>query len=166
MSAKKDVYNFIREKLLEIQDVKTVRLYNRQIEKLSEESTFELPSVFFEFMDLEYKAKGKGTQEADTNIRLYVCLQSLETEELAIFDLMEKIQSKIQGLTDTINFSPLNRVSESQDIDHDNVIVWLMDYTTLITDIEGNSDAKRVITTIEGAEIKTIQEKPRLNQIN
>lgn len=169
MSAKKITYLAIKEKLLALENVKHCLLFNSQFDNMDDENTFPFPCVFVEFLQLDYTAKALGTQEADARIRLHVGFESLKTEELAILDLLEAIQGTLQGFTDDATFSPLNRVFEGQDVNHDQVIVWLMDYETLITDTAGHRDNKLVETSLDDicidVDTSTEATKPWLKQI-
>lgn len=162
MSAKKDTYTAVRAALLAIATLKTVRLYNSQFLNLEKEATFELPAALVEFVQLSYTAKAKGIQEADTTVRIHVAYNSLLSEDTAILDIMDEIQGVLQGFTSTAPHGPLNRTNETQDINHDAVSVWTMDYTTLITDVSGCTDSDLVEATLNGFIITANASKPWL----
>lgn len=169
MSAKKDFYLALRALILDNTSVKHCQLYNSQFQEISTENTFLFPCVFIEFTAIEWQTRALGRQEADTTIRLHVGFESLATEELVILDLLDEIHAVLQGfcIADLIN--PLDRVFEGQDTNHDNVIVWLLDYNTLLFDNAGNRANKLVLTTLTELEIDadttTEATKPRLGEI-
>lgn len=149
MSTKKDFYLAVRAKLEAIEGIKHVRLYNSQFDEMDNENTFPFPCVFIEFSALDWLTKSEGYQEAETTIKLHVGFESVKTEELEILDLLEDIHADLQGMHDPEYYTPLDRSFEGQDTNHDNVIVWQMDYDTLLSDNAGNRNNKLVKTTIE-----------------
>ncbi len=149
MSTKKDFYLAVKAKILDNTDVKHVRLYNSQFDEMDSENTFPFPCVFIEFSALDWITKSEGYQEAETTIKLHVGFESVKTEELEVFDLLEDIHEDLQGMHDPEYYTPLNRSFEGQDTNHDNVIVWQVDYDTLLSDNSGNRNNKLVETTIE-----------------
>lgn len=167
MSAKLDFYDIIKARILEkVPAVKTLRLFNNQFENEEKENAFAYPAVFVQFLNLNWIAKPQGLQEADAVIRLHVGFHSLETEEREIFTLIEDIHKAVQSLSTAELFGDLNRVNEEQDIDHGNVIVWLADYSTLLTDVSGYRSKDLVLTQITEAEFTRESEGVRLNQIH
>jgi hypothetical protein len=168
MSTKKDFYLAVRAQL-ETAGVKHVRLYNSQFDEMDNENTFAFPCAFIEFTQLDWLTKSEGYQEADTVVRIHVGFESVKTEELEILDLLETIHSNLQGLHNPEYFTPLDRAFEGQDTNHDNVIVWLLDYDTLLSDNSGNRNLKLVKTTITDLEVNkdntTDVTKPRLLRI-
>lgn len=148
MSSKKDLYIAVKERLIANTGVKHCRLYNSQFDEMDGEDTFEFPCAFVEFTQLQWLTKSEGYQEADAMIRIHVGFESVKTEELDILDLLEDIHSELQGFNDPAYFTPLDRAFEGQDTNHDNVIVWLLDYDTLLSDNAGNRNNKLVKTTI------------------
>jgi len=169
MSAKKELYRAIREIILNKTAVKHCRLYNSQFDNMEQEDTFLFPCAFVEFAQLDYVTKSEGLQEAEARIRIHVGFESLETEELDILDLMEDLHAELQGFNVTDLFTPLDRVFEGQDVNHDNVIVWLMDYETLLTDLSGHRNNKLVKTKIDelcvDVDTSTEASKPRLGRL-
>ena len=168
MSTKKDFYLAVRAQL-ETTSLKHVRLYNSQFDEMDGENTFPFPCAFIEFTQLQWLTKSEGYQEADTVFRIHVGFESIKTEELVVLDLLEEIHAALQGLHDPEYFTPLDRGFEGQDTNHDNVIVWMLDYDTLLSDNAGNRNAKLVKTTITELQIDkddtTDLTKPRLARL-
>lgn len=163
MSAKKELYLAVKERLEGNTSVKHVRLFNSQFDEMDNEDTFPFPCVFVEFATLQYLTKAEGLQEADVVLRFHVGFESLKTEELEILDLLDDIHEDMQGFAKTDLFTPFDRVFEGQDTNHDNVTVWLMDYETLLSDLSGHRKNKLVkMEKIDELCIETDVEKPRL----
>ena len=165
MSAKIETYNKIREKIIEETYIKHCLLYNSQFDNMNQEDTFPFPCSFIEFSQLNYITKQEGLQEAEAIIRIHVGDESLQREDLSIIEYMEEIHSSLQGYSADNLFTPLNRVFEGQDTNHDNVRVWVMDYETLIYDLSGHRNNKRIKTSIKDVCINVYPGKPWLKRI-
>lgn len=165
MSIKKEVYRAVRDKLLTETGVETSRLYNSQFDNLDKENVFTFPAAFIEFAQLDYVSNAEGTQEGDARIRIYLGYDSLKTEDLDVLDLMEEVHLALQGFLAVENSTPLVRIYEGQDVNHDVVAVWLMDYTTKLTDTAGNRKNKLVKMQLDEICITPEAEKPRLKEL-
>lgn len=165
MSAKKDLYLAVKKQLLEKTGVKHCLLFNSQFDEMDNENTFPFPCAFIEFTNLDWLTKSEGYQEADTTIRIHLGFESLKTEELDILDLNEDVHAALQRLEVKDLFTPLDRSFEGQDTNHDNVIVWLMDYETLLSDNAGNRNEDLVKTKISDLCVEKNVDKPRLQEI-
>jgi hypothetical protein len=167
MSAKLDLYDNIKARITElVPEIKTVRLFNNQFEKEKTENAFDYPCLFVEFMSLPWETKSKGLQEAAAVIRLHLGFESLETEEREIFSLAEKVHQNIQKHSAADLFTNLTRINEMPDGDHDAVIVWLIDYSTLLYDTSGHITKKLVPAKIDDLEITVDPDGPYLKQIH
>lgn len=171
MNTKKELYLAIKGKLTDGAEpiVKHCALYNSQFDNMDSEDTFSFPCAFIEFTQLQWLTKSEGYQEADAIVRIHIGFESLKTEELDVLDLLETIHAKLQGFNVDLLFTPLDRNFEGQDTNHDNVIVWMMDYDTLLSDNSGNRNNKLVKTSIGSLKIDrddtTGQTAPRLGEI-
>lgn len=143
--SKKIAYSEIKAKLETISELKTVRLWNNQIESDNKEIAFDYPCVFCEF-SYDWTQRSYGNQLGVGEIVLYIAQKELSKENIDIFDLIEKVFLTMNGFqTDTI-VNPLIRVGDEQDVNHGNIIVWKQSYTFSVEDTTGNKDIPR--TTI------------------
>ena len=145
MSVKKTLYlNLVDKFKNDLPQVKTFRLFNNQFTSEEMESSLNYPAVFMEFETIDYRSITGGSQNIDFQINFHVGFASLETEDLKILDLLDEIYKSIQG------FCGLQRSSEQQDVNVDNVAVWNQIYTTTIVDDAANIDQnrKRVLVPI------------------
>ena len=166
MSAKLEFYDTVKSRLLEkVPAIKTVRLFNSQFDNEQLENAFEYPAVFIQFLNITWTTKTKGLQKADAVIRLNVGFHSLKTEEREIFLLLEEIHKALQGFGNENLFGFIDRVNEEQDIDHGNVIVWLVDYGAVITDTSGLWCNNMVLTNIQTLEVASESEGVRLKRL-
>lgn len=163
MSAKKDFYLAIKAELLKT-SVKTARLFNNQFIKIDQEKPFPFPAVMVQFLELDYTTRGDLSQYGDTIARLHIGYDSLKTEDLAVFDLLDEIHAVIQGLTISELFTPLDRVHEEQDVDHDVLSVWVVDYSFKLNDIAASRTNNLIKTELTGVDIDINPAKPWLKQ--
>jgi len=175
MSVKKDLYLAVKKRVLNTTSIQHFALYNSQFEELDKEDAFPFPCVFLEFSDLQYETVAKGGQKGDFEIRLHVGFESIMTEDLEILSIIDDLHEKLQGFTNSESsgividdpkdyFLPLNRVSESQDTNHDNITVWQIDYSTFVHDNSGhvnNGLIKTKLTTLD-VDLDPDTYKPRL----
>jgi hypothetical protein len=165
MSIKKSTYIAIRDRILLETGVKTSRLYNSQFDNEGQEATYTLPVAFIEFAELVYTSNAEGVQEIAARIRIHVGASSLKTEDLGVLDLLETVHASLQGFSAVPDSTPLDRVFEGQDVNHDNVTVWVMDYTTRLTDTSGARNNKLISIMLEVIDVDGEAEKPRLRPI-
>lgn len=133
-NAKKDLYLAVRQQILDkVPAVKHVLLFNNQFDRDTEEEAFTYPCVFFEFVQLIHSGVTLNQQKSDIQIRLHIGYESLFTEDLGIFDLIQDINVAIQGFSGPL-FSGLQRIEERQDLDHDMCNIWQIDYECNLTD--------------------------------
>ena len=146
MSVKLDIFNDIVTAVEPIEEVNTVRLWNSQLENEATEIPFNYAAVFIEFSEIPWTstnqqpstlgAQGNVTKEqkgVGALVIIHATFSQLENETLSfplIDAIIDKIYFKIQGLFIDQKYSPLLRVGERQDADHDRVIDWQMDFLT------------------------------------
>ena len=164
MSTKRDTYLKIKEVLEGVPAVKHVRLFNNQYTNIAREKPFPFPAVFIQFLELDYTTRGDLTQDGLTRARLHIGYDSLKTEDLAVFDLLDDIHKALQGLELVNVFTPLDRVHEEQDVDHDIISVWLVDYAFKIRDFSGSRNSKLVAANPQDVSIAINAGKPWLKQ--
>lgn len=137
------LFDALKELIAEkVPEIKTFRLYNNQFAKEGVEKAFAFPAVFVEFSALEYLTKSESLQEADTIIRFYLGFSSLKTEDRDIFILAGKLNFQLQNFSVPNLTTAFDRKREEQDSDHDAVIIWRMEYNTLLTDNTANRKNK------------------------
>lgn len=143
MNPKLEIFDALASMIAEkIPEIKTFRLYNNQFEKEAVEKTFPFPALFLEFPSLDYSSKGESLQVGDAIIRFHLGFVSLKTEDRAIFELESKLYFQLQGFGLADVCTPLDRKREVQDVNHDALIVWQIEYNTLITDNTANRKNK------------------------
>jgi hypothetical protein len=168
MNPKLDLFDAIQARITEeIPEIKTFRLYNNQFAKEGAEKAFGYPALMVEFVEEPYITKNESLQEADLTLVFHLGFASLKTEDRAIFELSQKVNQSLQGFSVSDSFSPLNRRRELQDTDHDGVIVWKIEYNTLLTDNTAHRKRRLVLMTTEvDLEIEKDPSAPWLQQLD
>lgn len=136
-----DVFVAMRTKLFaDIPDLKTVRLYNNQFERMNEESAFDFPCVFIQYSTLASNDLGQGVRCIDFVITLHLGFERLDLsqggvkyngvvvpEEIGFFEFQNDVYKSMN------HFRPAGcsamQVSEQRtDDDHNNVYVHQIDF--------------------------------------
>ena len=144
MNPKTTLFNALSALLKEKTTVKTVLFFNNQFEKEKSERPKLFPCVLVEFANLDYISKSESLQEGDTTIRLHVGLESLAEQEQKVLEVIDEIHFFLQNWSIADLTSPLDRKNERQDSDHDSLIVWQVEYNTLLSDNSANRRRKLV----------------------
>jgi len=127
--SKSIVFNEIKDQIAaEAPEFRKFGLWNNQFDNIDDENAFHFPAVFLEFSDLEFVNRSAGIQEMQGLITFHIGQEELDDKSIAILDLVDVVAKALNGfMTDTI-LVPLLRVNERQDPDHDQLIVWEMDF--------------------------------------
>ena len=81
-------------------------LWNRQVELIEQETPFACPTVFVEFMPMEWKTRGNRVQDCDLTVRLHIVTESLvgsageastEQQALECFDIIDLLTAELHG---------------------------------------------------------------------
>ncbi|WP_312296862.1 hypothetical protein [Chryseobacterium sp.] len=100
------------------------------------------PAVLIAFMRFEWSDIGGGVKQGKGLVRVRVICEnyaesysgSIDQElALSFFDLNEKVDAALEGFSGT-KFSEMKKVSDEDDLDHNNVIVTVYEYETTIID--------------------------------
>ena len=75
---RKFLYLSLMDKILALKNeagesvIKTVDLWNEQVEFIEQEDPFELPAIFIEFQPIRWMSLSGDVQQADATIRLHI----------------------------------------------------------------------------------------------
>ena len=149
MNVKKEIFSAIKTTLLNKTKINSVKLFNSQFSNLGDEDVISFPSVLVEFSLIDYISELEGFQKGDFNVRLHVGFQTLKTDDLSILDLLETINFEVSGIVFEVDISGFSRLSERQDVDHDNLIVWTLDFKVSAIDksAQRNNRLRRAVIT-------------------
>lgn len=155
MSVKLNLYNDIATALGTVTEIKTIGIFNNQYETEAEEKAKAYPCCFVEFAGIEWvqtqqqpikKVNVQKQQKANAVITIHIGFEDLQDETAnftAIDPIIQKVYLALQDLTGDY-YSVLNRIAERQDSDHDNVIVWQMDFSTMLEEVGEEADLTKV----------------------
>lgn len=159
MSLKKEIFLTIKNKIDADfkDDVKTFRLFNDQFENEEEENAFPYNAVFLQYENIDYGPTTAGSQQGDILLTLHVGFETMEDDDLRIFDLLDKL---FLMMTD-LNIG-MTRIREVQDISHDNIQVWTQSYkVTQIDDTASIPKRRKTTVTVTGVDVvKDLQIDP------
>lgn len=160
MSVKLTLYNAIKTKVLAMTDsgsnkiVNTFGHWNNQFDRINEEKQFLFPAVYLEFSSISWKTDVKvdnknHTQQARgvCNLTIHVGVENKKDEDDSFpldIAIIDSIYDQLNGLQG-VQFTPLKRISESDDTNHNNIRHWLVVYETEIHE-KGFTDTKIDVT--------------------
>lgn len=132
--SKKQLYICVKDKITGgASSIKTVGLYNNQFDNEDEETPFKYPAVFCEFQPIVWEQKGKLIQQAEVTLTLHIGIEKY-TEDLTSFDIIEEVHKTVENFSSGF-FTPLHRIEERVDHNHDNIRIHQVDYLTRLTDV-------------------------------
>ena len=150
------VFNSLKSTLEAISGVQHVALWNNQVSNENMEIPFLYPAIFIQFTNDNFKEYSKGIQDFDSVITLHICFESYATDDTAILTLKETVYSAVHKKTQTATNSPMYRVAERENYDHNNIQVYEQDYRTTIKDFGADQRATTSATVTILATPKTI----------
>jgi hypothetical protein len=132
------------------QDLQTVSLYtrifNNQIKKQQEGNiySFALPAAFIEIVNnANYNRLGNGYSESDLVFRIYLAHWFTDAQDgtmeqdLLIYDLRDSVIALLSNYRPT-GCGNLCLTSEQQDYEHNDVYVYVLEFTTGYIDTTGS----------------------------
>lgn len=133
--SKKQVFLDIKE-LINIHSkyINTVEMWNNQIDvdgNESREFPFTMPAVFVSFEQLNWQLgnNDKSQRTAICTIGIRVVIEDYEWNTADYFKIVDAVNYALHG-RDTSHTTQLQRSEEIQDIDHDNCVIWQINYET------------------------------------
>lgn len=134
--------------------IKTIDLWNNQWANLSTEKAFLFPSVFIEFMPIQWRSVGGGVQVADALITLHIGSKTNassrdgNTEKptfLKHLRTIDAVHALITGWgNETGYMSSFTRVSSTHDHDHDDIISHMEVYRVTVKDFSAQKPMLKV----------------------
>lgn len=95
---RKEVYNKIKERLGEIEEIRHIDMWNRNVEYIEQEAGWARPAVFIEFEPVQWMSIVPGVEyRAETRVRLHI-VTDWTNQDNDFFDLPEKIHSALARL--------------------------------------------------------------------
>ena len=128
---RKELYKAIIEAVSEVEEIRHIDLWNKNVEYIEVDEPFPMPAVFVEFTPVNWQRLAGPVQEwkGTGNVNLHIVTQwhgsaaagSDEMEEnLAAFDLAEKIHNALEGITGT-NYRDMSLVQTQTNHNHEEI---------------------------------------------
>ena len=125
--------------------IKTVDLWNEQVEFIEQEDPFELPAIFIEFQPIRWMSLSGNVQQADATIRLHILTnyqgnyrstneyreESLQRMEL--LDQLDEHLNNTQDKNEKCGFCMFQRIGSSTNHNHEEIIEDITDFSTRLT---------------------------------
>lgn len=151
-SVRSRLYEDIARHLLDSKLVKQVDLYNDQFSHLDEESVIKYPCVLIEFSDISWRQLGQHAQQGEITINLHVATRSKGRATIAdrstppateYLELLDDLHVAMRDLR-LAYASTFTRTASSTDHDHDDLIVNVESFRTVVIDEAARPRTKSV----------------------
>lgn len=136
------LYEDIARHLLDSKLVKQVDLYNNQFAHLDEESVIKYPCALIEFSEISWRQLGQHAQQGEITINLHVATRSKGRTTIAdrstppateYLELLDDLHVAMRDLR-LAYASTFTRTASSTDHDHDDLIVNVESFRTIVVD--------------------------------
>lgn len=125
-----ELYTALKQQIeAELPEIKTVRLFNNQFERMNEENAFLFPCCFIQFQSNGFRELSQGVQQFDMTVTTHLGFESYKDEDVDVLRLKQDLY-KIVNRYRNEYFSRLLRVEERPNYNHDNIQVYETDYKT------------------------------------
>lgn len=133
---RKQLYLAVIERLKTITDafsepvIQHFDLWNHNVEFIEQETAFNCPAVFIEFVPINWKNLSMQIQEAEITIKLHVVTRwedlsadgsASQEQALQLFDLLDSIKKVLSGLQGN-GFSGFKRIGSDTNHDHEEIV--------------------------------------------
>lgn len=130
-----------------------------------------MPAILISFKTPKWASRLSQTQSGETFIRFRILFENYadsfqgsinQDKAIQFFEFNEKVHIALQNLQGD-NFTSLQRTSDEEDEDHNNVVITDVFYTTILTDESAQGASKTVVTTPIAKAIETTIDRPDNN---
>lgn len=136
---RKELYGMLCEKLKTVGDgvIKHVDLWNHNVEFLEQETGWDRPAVFVEFLPIKWERFTREIWRAQPVVRLHIVTDwagdssdgsDLQGEALSVFDLSRQILAKVQDMTDGKTFQDFDIVEMITNHNHEDIVEHIDTY--------------------------------------
>lgn len=161
--SKKQVFTDIKALInLHAKKIKTIEMWNNQVDidgNEGKEWPFNFPAVFVSFENITWQTgnNSRSQRTATFTVGIRVVVEDYVWNTAEYFKFVDAVTWALHGRT-TTHLSNLQRAEEIADVDHDNCVIWQINfettYTELINPPAGETDGTSEITlTINDIEI-------------
>ena len=128
---RKELYELLCSELGAIAEIKHIDLWNRNVEFIEQEESWERPAVFVEFGQIDWKPIVNGVEyRAEPRLTLHIVTDwagdasagsALKEDALAVFDLPDKIHRRLANLEGE-SFGELDLVQSVTNHNHEDIV--------------------------------------------
>lgn len=146
---RKTIYLAVIERLKEkIPEIKYFDLWNQNVEFIEEESVWDRPAVFIEFLPIDWKAFGGGIQQADIVFNLHVVTDynapshdgsEYQAESLYAYDLLDRIHLSLHRMRGE-HYNSCRRLRSTTNHNHSEILENIEQYSIHVDDYSGVSE--------------------------
>lgn len=120
-----------------------IDLFNDQFSLITNELVLPIPAILIEIGFVDWKTMSQKTQKGDAVVKIHIGQQTLadsywnsdnKQTALKVLQYLKVVHNALQDLSGD-NFNKLDRVSSEPDLNHTNLIVHAMTYSTNITEV-------------------------------
>lgn len=129
-------------------EIKTIQLYNSQIDNDPQEEAVFYPAIYLELSTISWQAKNLGIQQGDITLTVHVVTENYKTDDRQFLNIVDKVYECLNQYQECF-FTPLTRIEERQDTDHDQLTSWEIDFITSMYDSQDNIKKEMIMTTID-----------------
>jgi hypothetical protein len=150
---RKQIFQAICARLSErVPEIMFIDLWNNNVAVLSGGAVWPMPAVFVEFETIEWRQQNNGARRGNVAVRLHLVTRAVNThghndvrasEALAFFDLIDRINTAMQGLRGD-NFSGFQLTTSATNHDHAELLESVERYVTSAQDATAVPEAARV----------------------
>lgn len=127
--------------------IRTVDLWNEQVEFIEQEDAFDTPAVFVEFRPVQWGTLGGSVQRAELTLRLHVVTawqgsardgSPYQEQALARFDLLDRLDAKLFNFAGSsadrgVGFCLFRRTASHTNHNHGELVEDVTDFTCQVT---------------------------------
>jgi hypothetical protein len=140
---RKAIYLAVIEQLKrDIPEIMYYDLWNQNIEFIQEETAWDRPAVFIEFLPIEWRTAGAGIQQADIVFHLHVATDwnapahdgsTYQDEALQVFDLLDRIHRSLYNMRGE-GYNSCKRLKSSTNHNHEEIMENIETYGIHVDD--------------------------------
>ncbi|HTF19702.1 MAG TPA: hypothetical protein VK658_16630 [Chryseolinea sp.] len=142
------IYNSIKDACMSMTGTSTVKqfaLWNNQIDKVKsgDHNPIMFPFVGVTFEN-EFNQLSVGRQEINGIFVLYLCVESLKHKDEDILTFKDSLYAHLASELPKLGFGDFYRTFEVIDTDHDNVLVWQMEFSYSYIDDSAKDKGRKI----------------------
>lgn len=151
---RKQIFTAICKRLAEkIPELRFIDIWNNNVTLLNGGATWPLPAVFVEFETIEWRQQNNAARRGEVAIRLHIITRAVtthghtdskQTEALAFFDLIDRVNAAMQGLRGD-NFAGFMLTTSATNHDHAELLESVERYVTSAQDTTAMPNTGKVV---------------------